>query len=164
MSPKVPVELDLDVFERLQRLAVPLVDDVGSVIRRVLDEWEDQARPKPREARDPQPAQPPDVPDRDGNTEEEYFRTSRGVLLPLGELRASYRPRGKSRSDFQATVTARGIEFAGRVFDDPSPAGILAKELAGAVGQATATNGWRFWEYFDTRTRAWTPIAELRVR
>ncbi len=65
---------------------------------------------------------------------------------------------------FEAVVTVSGIEFAGETYDDPSPAGVRAKELAGASGQATATNGWRFWEYYDKKMGAWTSIGSLRGR
>ena len=85
--------------------------------------------------------------------------------MPLGSLQATYKRRGSSRTNrFEAKVTPRGIEFDGQVFDDPSPAGIRAKELAGAEGSAASTNGWEFWEYFDDQKGKWISIDVFRKK
>jgi hypothetical protein len=163
MSTKISVELDKDVFERLQRHAVPLQDDASSVVRRILDRLEQEdAFVLPASVETRTPVEGPPAPDTASHEARSYFRTSRGVKIPFGKLRASYKPHGKTRSSFEAQVTTRGIEFAGEIYDDPSPAGVRAKELAGVKGQATATNGWRFWEYLDERANAWVSVSTFR--
>lgn len=153
MSDSVQIEVSGDVFERLQALAKPFVDTPNSVIRRLLEQERSpgkQALSNPANKPNPTPAK-------------QGYVTSRGVRLPLGSLQATYRRRGSSRTNrFEAEVTLRGIEFDGQVFDDPSPAGIRAKELAGAEGSAASTNGWEFWEYFDDQKGKWISIDVFR--
>lgn len=155
MATMIKVELEEDVFERLQALAKPFVDSPSSVIRSVLDELDSI---KSRSTQTPSEK-------REAELKERGYVTSRGVRLPFGKLRASYRRRGSDKTHtFEAQVTAKGIEFDGQVFDDPSPAGIHAKELAGAEGSATSVNGWDFWECFDPTTRRWITINVFRTR
>jgi len=155
VSTTVQIELEHDVFERLQALAKPFVDTPSSVIRRLLDE----SKGKEKQL------------DTGGTNKinqasaNQVYVTSRGVRLPLGRLQATYRRRGDSKTHrFEAEVTPKGIKFDGEVFDDPSPAGIRAKELAGAEGTATSTNGWEFWEYFDEQKRKWVSIDVFRKK
>ena len=93
------------------------------------------------------------------------FVTSRGTTIPFGKLRATYHRRGSSkRYNFDAVVTENGIEFDGKVFDDPSSAAIHAKKIAGAEGSAASTNGWNFWDYFDENGKQWVPIDLFRLK
>lgn len=165
MSTKITVEIDQDVFIRLQGPAVPLVDTVGTVIERVLDEWESLHDDEPQgKAWSPAAADKENAVCEDTQNTKKYFETSRKVKIPLGKIRASYRPRGKGRKDLEALVTPRGIEVDGHVFDDPSPAGAQAKKTAGAGTSASITNGWSFWEYFDESSGAWVSLSTLRGR
>lgn len=152
----VSVELEEEVFGLLQSQAKPLVDTPSSVIRNM---WKELQRYRAAPGAPIQASQvqaPPRI--TSGS-----YTTSRGVKLPFGELRAIYKRRGASEAkSFKAVVTERGIEFADKVFDDPSPAGIHAKELAGARGTATSTNGWDFWEYFNAERGQWLQIGTLR--
>lgn len=144
----VTVQLEEDAFELLQSQAKPLVDTPSSVIRNMWKELQRYRADKPIQAL---------------RIATGSYTTSRSVKLPFGELRAVYKRRGASEAkSFKAVVTERGIEFADKVFDDPSPAGIYAKELAGAQGAATSTNGWEFWEYFHTELGQWLQIGTLR--
>ena len=155
MSESVQIEVAQDVFERLQALAKPFVDTPSSVIRRLLD----QATKDEKQLVSSSPSTP------NSTAATQAYVTSRGVRLPLGSLQATYKRRGSSRTNrFEAKVTARGIEFDGQVFDDPSPAGIRAKELAGAEGSAASTNGWEFWEYFDDQKGKWISIDVFRKK
>lgn len=157
MSFTVQVELDKDVFERLQQLAKPFVDTPSSVIRHLLQYAETPIRQEGGASR----------PEREKTklTLGRTYTTSRGVRLPLVHLRAAYHRRGNPKTHrFEADITPEGIKFDGKLFDDPSPAGIRAKELAGAVGAAASTNGWEFWEYFDESQGKWTSIDVFRKR
>ena len=140
----VQILIRRDVFERLQQLATPLVDDVNSVIARLIKNWE--ASPQ-------KPAAP--IPSTSGT---QIWRSSRGEAFPVGiELRSSYL--GKS---YSAKVTAAGIELNGKVYDNPSKAGIAVKHIAGTRGRAASTNGWDFWEMLDPATKRWVSIDGLR--
>ena len=155
MSTTVQTELEHDVFERLQALAKPFVDTPSSVIRRLLDEYKDNE--KQLDTDDANVAKQVSV--------NQVYITSRGVRLHLGRLQATYRRRGDSKTHrFEAEVTPKGIKFDGQIFDDPSPAGIRAKKLAGAEGTAASTNGWEFWEYFDEQKRKWISIDVFRKK
>lgn len=155
MPDTIQIDLEKDVFERLQALAKPFVDTPSSIVRRLLDEAEEQIKQTDSKKSG----------DQDQPTSRRVYVTSRGVHLPVGRLQATYRRRGSSKAHrFEAAVTPRGIEFDGEVFDDPSPASIRAKELAGAKGSAASTNGWEFWEYFDERKRKWICIDVFRKK
>lgn len=158
------VEIEQNVFERLQRLAIPLVDTVGTVIERVLDEWESLQDKSQSKYLEKYAAESKNVISADDQSVAQHFETSRKVRIPLGKLRASYKPRGKGRKELEALVTPRGIEVDGKVFDDPSPAGAQAKKSAGADTSASITNGWCFWEYFDECSGTWVSLSTLRGR
>lgn len=153
MASQVQVSIDEPVFRRLQALARPFLDSPSTVIERLLDEHEGVVH-KQRDASQA------DEPQANG-----HYTTSRGENLPLGSLRASYRPRGvASATTFEAKITKRGIEFDGDTFDSPSAAAIRAKKLAGTKGSGVNVNGWTFWDYYDRRTRRWIPLRTLRQR
>jgi hypothetical protein len=142
----VQVPVRRDVFERLKALAEPLVDDASSVIDRLIKHWE-AAAPSPRIKALAVPEQAPAV-----------WRSARGERFPVGaQLRARYRGH-----EFQATVTNGGIEFSGSTYDNPSSAGIAAKESVGTPTKAASTNGWEFWEMLDPKTKNWVSIDTLR--
>ena len=121
----VQVPVRKEVFENLKRLAEPLVDDASSVIERLIKHWE-KSPPAPANAA----SQVPGVPS--------VWRSARGERFPIGaKLRAKY-----LRHTFEANVTINGIEFNGNSYDNPSSAGIAAKESVGTVRKAASTNGW----------------------
>jgi hypothetical protein len=153
----VKVELEEDIFGLLQSLAKPFVDTPSSVIRGMWEELQKYRGSPVKGTRTP----PTALPASKANVG--TYTTSRGVQIPFGELRAVYKRRGSHESKtFKAKVNEKGIEFAGQIFDDPSPAGIHAKQLAGARGPATSTNGWEFWEYYNTAQSRWLQIGTLR--
>lgn len=140
------ISVQLDVFEKLQKLAVPLVDDVNTVIVRLIKHWE-SSPPKATSTTAGSSAPPPQV-----------WRSARGERFPVGlELRCSY-----LGNTYTAKVTADGIEFDGKLYDNPSSAGIAVKHAAGTLGRAASTNGWDFWEMLDPQTKRWVSIDALR--
>lgn len=142
----IQVPLRKDVFEKLQRLAEPLVDDPSSVIERLVNHWE--SSPRRSEARASSVS----------TAKQKYWSSARGERFPLGaKLRAKYL--GQS---FEAEVTSHGIEFNGETYENPSSAGIAAKESVGTTGKAANTNGWEFWEMFEPITQSWFSIDKLR--
>ncbi len=137
-SSQVPLSIDADLFAELQGMAEPLVDDVSSVIRRLLLATE-----------------PSRVP---GRVERTWFRTSRGDLLEVGlQLRAVFQGRA-----FDAVITEGGIEFDGRTYDTPSAAARAVKLSLGLPLQAAQSNGWEFWDYLQRSLGAWARLATLR--
>lgn len=149
----VSIPVSRAIFERLQKIAVPLVDDAGAVIERLIDHWESSP---PVSGRSSGGSAPPVA----NGPEAHVWRSSRGEVFPVGaQLRASYRGH-----ELRATITAEGIEFGGKTYDNPSSAGIAAKNSAGVTGDAAATNGWKFWEIQGPGGRHWAPIDELRSR
>jgi hypothetical protein len=143
----VPVPIQRQVFEKLQKLAVPLVDDASSVIERLIKHWEKTA---------PQ-SFPPTSPERQQSA---VWYSSRGEVFPVGaQLRGTYL--GKT---YHAKITAQGIEFNGVVYDNPSSAGIAVKRAAGTKGRAASTNGWDFWEMLNPDSQRWVSIDILRSK
>ena len=142
----VQVQLRRDVFERLKALAEPLVDDASAVIERLIKHWE-SAPPGPRTRTSVLPEPGPAV-----------WQSARGEKFPIGiNLRAKY-----LNHTFGATVTSSGIDINGCSYDNPSSAGIAAKESVGTHGKAASTNGWDFWEMQDSKSKQWVSIDVLR--
>jgi len=155
MSPSVQIEISEDIFRRLQAMAKPFVDSPNTVITQLLDFRE--AAAKINTGKPPAPKKEPALP-----SEARFFVTSRGEKIPLGKLRAVYGLRGQRKHEFSAEVTSLGIKFLGVLYDNPSPAGIAAKESVGAEGTAASTNGWDFWEYFNPASGSWVSIDTFR--
>ena len=139
------IEIESHVFEKLQGLATPLVDDANSVIEKLIVHWEStHSGPNPTT-----PAAP--------TSGDEVFMLSRGEKIRVGlKLRARYKGRA-----YEARVTQNGIEFENNFYDSPSAAGIAAKRSAGAKGSAANTNGWGFWKYYDERRRDWFSLKDF---
>jgi hypothetical protein len=137
MASQVPVQLDEDVFRELQQRAEPLIDDINSVIRRLLsDSWSE--RTPPAAVRE--------------------VNLARGGRLPVGlSLRAIFRDKR-----FEAEVTEEGILFDGKTYDSLSAAARAAKACAGVSERASQTNGWKFWQYLDARSHRYEPLALFR--
>ncbi|WP_411880645.1 hypothetical protein [Polaromonas sp. YR568] len=141
----IKVPLKREVFERLKGLAEPLVDDASSVIERLIKHWESV----PHGSNTRVIAIPESL---------KVWRSARGEKFPVGiKLRSKY-----LSHSFEATVTSGGIEFNGRTYDNPSSAGIAAKQSVGTHGNSANTNGWNFWEMQDPETLQWTSIDVLR--
>lgn len=146
MTEQVTVAISRPIFERLQKLAAPLVDTPDIVIARLLDHWE--AHPIEK------------TPPHNSYliATRVFWKSSRGDVLPVGtELRATYL--GKT---FTAQVERPGIRFHGKLYDNLSPAAIAAKNLAGTKGKAASTNGRDFWKFQDPATGQWVPVSVLR--
>jgi hypothetical protein len=145
MGNNIQVSIDSDVFKRLQEIATPLVDDVNTVIKKLINLWEE----KEKKSVNPQVVDEP---------AEKYWVDSRGASFLVGlKLRASY-----YNQKFDALITDKGISFLDKVFDSPSAAAMHAKRVAGAKSSSICTNGWKFWEYFDAKKGRWLQIDDLR--
>lgn len=145
----VQVSIKKEVFESLKRLAEPLVDDTNSVIERLINHWESCPPTPETKIAGIKLVKPP-----------AEWRSTRGERFPIGaKLRALY-----LRYTFEATVTTRGIEFNGKVYNNPSSAGIAAKESVGTTGDAANTNGWDFWKMLEPATNRWVSIKTLRAK
>lgn len=139
MAAAKKIEIDEELFEELQEVAEPLVDDINSVLRKLLKAWKAQSNAV-RESG------------------EGYWISSRGERFRIGtKLRATYK--GK---EFWALVQKQGIEYQGKFYGSPSKAAIAAKQSIGLKGEMTNTNGWNFWQFFDHSAEAWFPIQVLR--
>lgn len=146
MSDLVSVPISPSVFARLQRLAVPLVDDTSSVIEKLIAHWE--ANPPDSKA----PNAPTSV-----TAKSDVWRSPRGDTLPVGAtLQAEYL--GKT---LRATVEKKGIRFGGKVYDSPSAAGVAAKGQFGRTGRAASTDGRKFWKIQDPASGRWVAISTL---
>ena len=157
MTPSVQIEVSENVFRRLQALAKPFVDSPNTVITQLLDFREAAEKINPSKSTEPTSKSEPALP-----SAVRFFVTSRGEKIPLGKLRAVYGLRGQPKHEFSAEVTSQGIKFLGQLYDNPSPAGIAAKESVGAQGNAASTNGWEFWEYFNPASGKWISIDTFR--
>lgn len=147
MSDLVNVPISSFVFARLQRLAVPLVDDTSSVIEKLIDYWETNSLD----------SKTPNVPTAPV-AKSDVWRSLRGDTLPVGAtLQAEYL--GKT---FRATVEKKGIRFNGKVYDSPSAAGVAAKGQFGRTGRAASTDGRTFWKIQDPASGRWVAISTLR--
>ena len=150
----VSVPVSRAIFERLQKIAVPLVDDASAVIERLLDHWE--SSPPASGTSSKSGGTPPVA----SGTQAQVWRSSRGEAFLVGaQLRASYRG-----NELRARITSEGIEFDGKAYDNPSSAGIAAKNSLGITGDAASTNGWKFWEIQEPGAQRWVPIDMLRTR
>ncbi len=143
----ISIQLRREVFMRLQKLATPLVDDVSSIVERLIDHWEKDSQTTPPAA-------------ALNNAISQVWYSKRGEPLPVGlQLHKTYL--GKK---LVAIVTDRGIVFDGKLYDSPSAAAIAAKTLMGTSGDAASTNGWKFWEMDDPKTSKRVSIEVLRAQ
>ena len=143
MSDLVSIPVSKEIFTRLQRLAVPLVDDPSAVIEKLLNHWEVRNSEKTSTA---------------AATKAEIWRSDRGDALPVGTpLQASYV--GKT---FRAIVEKNGIRFNGKIFGSLSAAAIIAKGQCGRKGRTASTNGREFWKFQHPESDQWVPVASLR--
>lgn len=127
----VEISLSTATLDRIQRYSIhPLLETPEIVLNRILDLIEGTHPPGTKI-----------FAVRTDQLTQTHFKTSRGVRLPLGlQLWASYR-----RTSPRAEVTAEGIMYNGKAYDDPSTAARAAKVDAGAPDTAASTNGWVFW-------------------
>ena len=140
----VNIELNKELFEQLQSLAVPLVDDFNSVISRLIDNWESNP---PQKNTENKPAN-------------SWWLTPRGEKLPVNtQIRARY-----NGEEFKGKILQTGIFFEGETFTSFSAAGIAAKKknFKDLSDASASTNGWRFWEYFDEQTKNWRSVSNFR--
>ena len=147
MPDKIDVPISPEIFARLQRLAIPLVDDTNSVIEKLINHWE--ASPPNAKASTQLP---------NAQSTSEVWRSPRGDVLPVGAtLQAEYLAK-----TFRATVEKKGIRLAGKVYENLSAAGVAAKGQLGREGRTASTNGRDFWKIQDPVSGRWLPIKALR--
>jgi hypothetical protein len=145
----IQISIKKEIFESLKRLAEPLVDDANSVIERLIYHWESCSPSVGSKITSIKVAKPA-----------EEWRSTRGERFRVGaKLRAPYRGH-----TFEATVMSQGIEFNGKTYNNPSSAGIAAKESVGTTGEAAKTNGWNFWEMFEPTSNRWVSVNILRAK
>ncbi|HEX7028384.1 MAG TPA: hypothetical protein VF268_14180 [Gammaproteobacteria bacterium] len=138
---KVSVEIDRHVFEKLQSLAEPLIDDPSSVIEKLITHWKENP---PTQGAKKNPGK--------------WWVSARGEKLPVGlELRARY-----GGETYKAKILSSGILFQSETFNSPSAAAIHVKNISGLVGNSANTNGWRFWEYYDEESGVWRDLELFR--
>ena len=134
----VSVPLSLPVFKRLQTYVEPIIDDQNSALTRIFDHWDATAAAKK--------AAPAAVVPSAAKT---HFKTSRGVMLPVGlNMFASWLDHS-----FRAVVKETGIECNGKLYDDPSGAAKAMKLACGASETTASTNGWTFWMMDSPNTK-----------
>ena len=108
------IEVDEDVFRRLQARATPFVDKPNDVIRRLLDEVEEGSAGNGRAS-------------RTASVDDSQIGRLRGLIeAGLVEPGDTVRHRRKRTGEvFRATITAGGclrVDGADRLFGEPSPA------------------------------------------
>ena len=141
----VQIPIERGVFEKLQSLAVPLIDDANTVIERLIAHWE---------------TNPPGATTPSETLPRRYWKSSRGNKFEIGaQLRCAYH--GKT---YHAEITEKGIAFGDSIYANPSTAGVAVKHSAGTHGRAAATNGWEFWEIRRPGEQNWLPLNTLRDR
>lgn len=147
----VNVPMGGQVFKRLQGYQTePLLDTVDSVLTRIFDAY-DAANPSKAKASVVTQREP---------FKPTHFQTSRGVDMPIGrKITASYRNKTLS-----AEVTAQGILYRGKTYEDPSAAAKAAKIDCGASETAASTNGWKFWLMPSDVPGKVTSIDRLRAK
>jgi hypothetical protein len=160
MPDLVTVQMSSELFGRLQRLAVPLVDDVASVLNKLITHWE--ASPPKAESLGTRAAQI-------GSSATSPFPSTAAEtwIPPRGgdTLRVGLRLQGSYLGQtFYATVETNGIRFNGELYDSLSAAGVAVKERLGRGKAAASTNGRKFWGILDGKTGRWTSIEDLFPR
>jgi hypothetical protein len=146
MGDSIQVSIDSEVFKRLQKASTPLVDDINTIIIKLLVFWEQKEKSSIKSK------------DIEGQVEK-FWVTVRGEKFPVGlKLRASYYDQ-----KFDAVIGEKGILFSDEIFGSPSSAAANAKKSAGAKGSSISTNGWTFWEYLDVEKGRWFPVDKLRL-
>lgn len=135
----INVQLHEPVFTRLQTYATPLVDDVNSVIVKLMDAYDGGLTGRASDVK--------------------LWRSTRGETLPIG---TKMRKIVGDQSVF-AIVTEGGIKVAGldHPFDSPSAAAVAAKPLLGLT--ESAENGWNWWQC-QKAPNLWVPLNMLRSR
>lgn len=144
MTDTVDISISSQLFERLQALAVPLVDDTDSVIERLINHWEATGGHV-------SPQYPTKV------EKVEIWQSPRGDALPVGcELRKVFK--GEA---FSAVVEKYGIRFDDAVYSSLSAAAQAAKAKLGITGAAASTNGRDFWEIQGQSSGRWFKVSEI---
>jgi len=138
---KCVLEVDLTTYRRLQNLASPLEDTPTTVLKRLLDFYE-QAH-KPLKSEEPSLC----------------FVTDLGERLPIGlVLHARYK-----NEVIAALVHENWIEADGRKYYNPTAAAVAVKMKRGADKRSAQSNGWLFWRYKNASDR-WVVLDKLRVK
>ena len=148
MSGFVSVQIRRPVYQKLQRLAV-LTGDESSAIERLISHWENST---------PSGSQPPD---KKAASEVQYWHSSRGDILQVGEILQGT----DGRKIHQAIIERDGIRFPinnGILHASLSAAARAVKHARGLKGTSASTDGRKFWKVRDPKTNRWVPISVLR--
>jgi hypothetical protein len=152
MSDLVSIPISKAVFERLQKLAIPLVDNPSTVIERLIGFWEARSGKG-------LPAGKAGASEDELTRPVKLWRSTRGDTLPVGAaLRGQYMDK-----TYDAVVEADGIRFNGKLYANPTAAAVAEKNIAGTTGLAANTNGRDFWKVRDPDTGQWIAISSLRM-
>jgi hypothetical protein len=142
----VQVSLNKDIFEKLQEIEEPLVDDINSVINRLINHLESSSLTS--EVRT----------ESNSSITPEFWRSNRGEQFKVGtKLSANFK--GKT---YNANIQIDGINFEGKLYDSPSSAGAAVKKSAGTSGSALSTDGWSFWSMLEPNSNQWISINTVR--
>jgi hypothetical protein len=143
----VQVSLSKDVFVKLQEIAEPLIDDINSVIERLINNHLESLSLSSKIRIE-----------SSSSNNSEFWRSNRGEQFKVGtKLSANYK--GKS---YNATIQIDGINFEGNLYDSPSAAGVAVKKSAGITGSALSTDGWSFWNMLEPDSNQWVSINTVR--
>lgn len=124
------IQISDALWARMQTYGTTLIDTPETVLIRVFDHWDKTGGPGQHVTIKVPETEPP-----------KFFRTTRGVELPIGlKMFADW-----NGNKLQARVTASGIEHGGATYADPSGAAKAAKLALGATSTQASTNGWEFW-------------------
>jgi hypothetical protein len=150
MNGLVTCYLDPVVASRLGQLAV-LAGSESNAVARLIEFWMTHHGETPRVQT---------MGDLAAKTSTQRWRSTSGDELPVGvTLEAPYKGR-----TYQAVVEARGIRFAGKLYQSPSAAGRAVKESVGVTGRASQTDGRAFWGVRDPITGRVVTIGQLNPR
>lgn len=124
---EIKITISAKLYERLQAIAVPLIDNEESLIEKLIDYWETQPPNQTTLPEEPLP---------------QTWRTRDGDVLVVGEtLKAKY-----LRRQFEARVEMNAIVFDGNHYRSLSAAGRAVKKKTGKTGTTRITNGRQFWK------------------
>ena len=139
------IEISLETMDRLKKIAQPFTDTPDSVISRLIEYYEGTQNIIEEASSD------------------KNFKAKNGTKIPLGDIYGNYKPRGSKKPHLiRGTVTEKGIEVDGELFDDPSSAAKHAKKNLGAGDSAASTNGWDFWRIVDKHSNKNKKLDDLR--
>ncbi|MEW6153905.1 MAG: winged helix-turn-helix domain-containing protein [Actinomycetota bacterium] len=153
--------MDDDVFEALQALAEPLVDDVNSVLRRVLN-LNGAAVPRPTALRDHGALQAPKPPTAKGPSG--GHRSPGRRVKPSGSSRTAPKAPRAARgsllpeSEYEFPILSYLVECGGR-----APASEVVEEIGRRLSERFTPTDWEALNSGDIRWRSRTQFVRLKL-